>query len=377
MPQSNSVSSVQLTNITSNPNALKNGSNVFVRVLAKGQGGEYLVSFAGNKFNVYSQKELQTGNAFRALVTIKDGKVFLSPQSQGNQSVQKFSATNSESISNLTGLLQDLGLKSDGISLRLVQYFHSSGLSFNMKLANKARAIGLHFPGKEADAAEIALFLEHRGISADVDSVMELLGVLYGEDRNGSNSSSDNSKEQSDSEETSVDQDNEKVEENMDDAEGEGENHVTSLYANPKHVAQQPEGLLTFVNHNRQNPLHWIILPFEYGEDERKIIGSVRILLNYTKKSSEKLVISAFFCGKNYKFVVKYRGEGDATNRQRCVIQFCTDRNDTSYDTNKLCDLLASSLPKSLNCDITYAEDLLHDGIFTLDSLISVVQLDA
>ncbi len=374
MSDSSVFSSIQLTKINSNQNMLQNGESVFVRVLSKGKAGEYIVSFAGNKFSVFSQKELQTGTTFRALVAIKDSKVYLTPlETNTHRAVQKFSTGDSQALTNLSNFLQDLGLKPDTISLRLIQYFQTAGLTFNAKLAEKVRTIGLQFPGKEDEASEIALFLEHKGIQANTDTVVTLLKILYG-DGSGNSEREDKDDEEQDepSEENRIENTAINFEEKDDYLMHESLLHV--MYENALNIPNKNGNLLTYVNHTNISDNHWIILPFEYGGDNHKITGSIRLLLNVSKKNTEKMVIFAFLGGKNYKVVVNCESEGDI--EQRYSIKVGTDCQDSGKNPKRLCDILSLCLPRDINCTVSYSEEIFDDAIFALESLISVVKLD-
>ncbi len=375
LSDSSVFSSIQLTKASSNQNTLQNGASVFVRVLSKGQGGEYLVSFAGNKFSVFSQKELQTCTTFRALVAIKDSKVYLTPlETNTHRAVQKFSTGDSQALTNLSNFLQDLGLKPDTISLRLIQYFQTAGLTFNAKLAEKVRTIGLQFPGKEDEASEIALFLEHKGIQANVGTVIFLFKILYGDESGNNKHKDDKANEQEEPlEEQNLETLDKKLNENEDYLFYD--NLLHGLYENAQDISDKNGSLLTFVNHTNISDNHWIILPFEYGGDNHKITGSIRLLLNVSKKNTEKMVIFAFLGGKNYKVVVNCESEGD--KEQRYSIKVGTDCQDNARNPKRLCDLLSLCLPQGINCTVSYSEEIYDDANFALESLISVVKVDA
>ncbi len=373
-----SISTIQFINTPSTANTLQAGSNVFVRVLSKGQGGEYTVSFLGNKYTVFSQKQLQTGTTFRALVSINEGKVVLTPQSPDSNSVQKFSSVNADSLSNMASLFQEMGLKADTISMRIIQYFQSAGLTFNAKLATKARSIGLQFPGKEEEATEIALFLEQKGVHADADTVMEILGIVYGNsshEKRGKKEENQNDAyaqiEFDESEDTIVEETTISTQ-----SENMKNDFFQSLYTNIESAFEQKKGLLGFVNQHHVHPLHWIILPFEFGESTKKMNGTIRMLLNFDKKSTEKMVIYAFSYGKNYKVVVYCRDIG-AKAQQQYEVQFCTEKEESLTSVKALAEMLGSCLPETVHCNVLYSNELALDGIFTIGSTISVVKLDA
>ncbi|HAO30620.1 MAG TPA: hypothetical protein DCQ43_04635, partial [Treponema sp.] len=70
--QTPSVQIIQTQNISSQlqETALKTGDSVFVRVLQNKGNGSYLVSFAGNRFEVQSERSLEVGQSFPALLKV-------------------------------------------------------------------------------------------------------------------------------------------------------------------------------------------------------------------------------------------------------------------------------------------------------------------
>ncbi len=369
MSSTHSLSSIHVTNKTTQIDGIQNNSSVFVRVLEKGKGSEYTVSFLGNRFSVFSQRSLSEGTAFRAMVTIKDGKIFLTPTfSGGENSIQKFSATGADSLLQLQGFLQNLGLAQDSLSLRLVQYFQSSALAFNMGLASKARSIGLKFPGKEHEAAEVALFLEQKGVSANVDTVMEVLGLLYGD---GSQENENKRKSDQDMDEGSSQND---CQNNYAQGEVEKEEHdilLKTIFEEGIKVLQKHAGILSFINQNYVHSLHWVILPFEMGND---INGSIRLLLNIEKKITEKAVIFAFVGGKNYEIMVECKGNRADIHAKKYVLHVSSD---SKIEKKRMCNILYSCLPQGIHCKVVYADTLLSDALFSGGSAISIVEVDA
>ena len=62
----------------------REGNFVYIRVLEKRENNKYEVSFAGNRFEVYSEKNLLPGESFRAKIIVKNGIVFLEPSFEEN-----------------------------------------------------------------------------------------------------------------------------------------------------------------------------------------------------------------------------------------------------------------------------------------------------
>ena len=349
------LSGVKLTNITDNPNALKSGDSVFVRVLAKEGSGQFIVSFAGKKMSVFSERNLDIGSAFKALVTIANGKVFLTPQTDSQNAKNVFNL-NSDTLMQLKNFLQDLGLPNDMLSLKIIQYFQSSGMSFNAKLASKARSIGLKFPGRENEATEIALFLEQKGIDANIETVMQLLGVLYGGQQQFHHNQNDDSAEPANN-------------------SANNKTVLDQLYENPQDILTKEVGLLAVLNHTYVNSQHWIILPFEMMGNESELNGSVRLLLDLEQKTVKKMVIFANLTSQNQSIVL-YCKKCCVENKDGYDIQFCFNKKDSSQNEKQLVAMLKNLLPKNIHFEVSYNAELL-ESIFTIDSTISFVQVDA
>lgn len=166
--------------------ALHEGDTVFVRVLSQQGKNRYAVSFAGQRFNVFSQRALPNGASFSAAVKIKDGSILLVPQnrthtiSNGANAVKHVPFMDADVSGRLNAFFEQALLPSDDISLRLLQFFQENGLRFNGRQAQKARAAALRFAGREKEAAEAALFLLEKGVQPDEQTLGELLDVLYG-----------------------------------------------------------------------------------------------------------------------------------------------------------------------------------------------------
>lgn len=378
-----SILPTQDASALSDTSILKEGSSIFVRVLSAGKGGQYTVSFAGNRFEVFSQRTLEAGSAFRALISIKDGKVFLSPESlygkaQADSAVQRFSSFSSDTSGRLSAFLQQMGLPIDSISLRLVQFFQEAQVKFNFRLAEKARAIGLRFPGREEEAAEAALFLEQKGINADMDTVMELLDVLYGgKEKENQNKNHANDTETPEDDIISTHESATQVSHYPTEKPPppiKNANFLDNLYENSIAVLNGETGLLTLINHYHSNPLHWLILPFDYQENEKTIYGVIKILLDINKKITKKMIISAYLCSTTYVFLIEYTGNIKSTNKKSWTIGYCSQ---PKKQTEQIEALLKSFLPESMDFSVQYRKELAESVFFTLGAEIPLVKVDA
>ncbi len=365
------LASIQLSSSQAHTSLLQDNSRVFIRVLEKRFGNEYVVSLLGNKFTVVSQRPLIEGSAFRATVTIKEGKVFLSPDSLYHQnSIQKFSATGADSLVKLQGFLQNLGLPQDSLSLRMVQYFQSSGLTFNMKLASKARSIGLKFPGKEHEAAEVSLFLEQKGISSSVDTVLEVLSLLYADDQHEKGSKKKKSSENANETEDDTLEIDSRLHRGV--VHDEDSNDIIErLFEDSVSVLQRQQGLLGFLNQLYVNPLHWIILPFELGSS---VSGSMRLLLDFEKKTTEKVLIFAFVGGKKIDFMVEFKNAEMDANSTRYVVHVSCD---SKLEQRHISSILNSCLPQGIDCEVQFTYLHANSALFSQGDSISVVEVEA
>lgn len=166
------VHAAALSKVNGN-NSLREGSSVFVRVIQKKGNSSYIVSFAGGRFSVKSELSLKEGTSFLAKIKILDGKIFL--QKIDNPSQSK------NAVQNLTGekeklFLSNLGLIPDNISFSLFNQMKQIGLKFDRNLFQKVRKIAENIKNKEKSAANTAFILEEKGITADEDKVLSIIG---------------------------------------------------------------------------------------------------------------------------------------------------------------------------------------------------------
>ena len=153
-----SLSIVQ--NSQNSQSSLKTGDTVFVRVLSSESNSRYIVSFAGQRVSVESKKPLEIGSFFRAQVSTANNTVLLTP-------VQIQVLTDSSQIS----FFQQLGLPVNDISLRLVQFFQSIGAKIDTDLSHKILLFSKKFKGKEKEVAEIALYLNEKGLEINEEII--------------------------------------------------------------------------------------------------------------------------------------------------------------------------------------------------------------
>ena len=399
--------------------ALHEGDTVFVRVLSQQGKNRYAVSFAGQRFNVFSQRALPNGASFSASVKIKDGSILLVPQnrthtiSNGTNAVKHVPFMDADVSGRLNAFFEQALLPSDDISLRLLQFFQENGLRFNGRQAQKARAAALRFAGREKEAAEAALFLLEKGVQPDEQTLGELLDVLYGsseqdgntgdsaqeqdgQDRDGGSSDGKHSghRRAPDGSEDDVDGSagnggslpvGEEVTGNWAPAVGtdtaknaasaEPDNFLQKLsllYENTDECLALPCGLLSFVNHYKTSCKHWVLLPFDYDIGNKSFNGVIRLLLNTQEKKLEKIGISAFSPVKNYFFMVHlHRVHNLKINNLKKLqlsVNYCVTPEPPHAQRRKLDAFLKEGVFGNAgiaDCKIDFVPDLYRTGSFT------------
>ena len=399
--------------------ALHEGDTVFVRVLSQQGKNRYAVSFAGQRFNVFSQRALPNGASFSAAVKIKDGSILLVPQnrthtiSNGTNAVKHVSFMEADVSGRLNAFFEQALLPSDDISLRLLQFFQENGLRFNGRQAQKARAAALRFAGREKEAAEAALFLLEKGVQPDEQTLGELLDVLYGsleqdgntgdsaqeqdgQDRDGGSSDGKHSghRRAPDGSEDDVDGSagnggslpvGEEVTGNWAPAVGTDTaknaasaapdnllQKLSLLYENTDECLALPCGLLSFVNHYKTSCKHWVLLPFDYDIGNKSFNGVIRLLLNTQEKKLEKIGISAFSPVKNYFFMVHlhrlHNLKINNLKKLQLSVSYCITPEPPHAQRRKLDAFLKEGVFGNAgiaDCKIDFVPDLYRTGSFT------------
>ncbi|MGP1509661.1 MAG: hypothetical protein ACTTIU_03885 [Treponema lecithinolyticum] len=374
--------------------ALHEGDTVFVRVLSQQGKNRYAVSFAGQRFNVFSQRALPNGASFSAAVKIKDGSILLVPQnrthtiSNGANAVKHVSFMEADVSGRLNAFFEQALLPSDDISLRLLQFFQENGLRFNGRQAQKARAAALRFAGREKEAAEAALFLLEKGVQPDEQTLGELLDVLYGSSEQDGNTG-DSAQEQDGQDRDGGSSDGKHSghrrapDGSEDDVDGSAGNAASAapdnllqklslLYENTDECLALPCGLLSFVNHYKTSCKHWILLPFDYDIGNKSFNGVIRLLLNTQEKKLEKIGISAFSPVKNYFFMVHlhrlHNLKINNLKKLQLSVNYCVTPEPPHAQRRKLDAFLKEGVFGNAgiaDCKIDFVPDLYRTGSFT------------
>jgi hypothetical protein len=309
------------------PQVLREGSSVFVRVIAQTGPRTFTAGFAGGRYTVDSDLALKPGMTFTAELRLKDGKVMLVPQllsETGQQFVQNIPADVSAGIElspQLKAYFISLGLVPDSITLRLFQQMIQLGSKFDAQFMQKARLLAKRFPGSEEEAADAALVLEQKGIRADVDTITELFCnfEFSGEQQQ----KKEEEQKRNISHIVTTDHcgtEDDVCNADIDSIVAEVKSFFTSVLSGKSLMYQQnTSGLLTVFNHLRTAHAEsgdgsWLQIPFEFSTEMKKYSqlsgkGIFRFFTGQNEGKYKKSTIKIDFHLKSYFFVLSYIGK--------------------------------------------------------------------
>lgn len=356
-----------------NANLIKEGSSVLVRILKQTGRNSYIASFAGGRFSVNSKDALKSGTTFMARVSFQNEKLNLVKISQTQNQIQNSEIKNIVTSSNaltseVTSLLQSLGLVPDTVSKTLLQTAIASGVKINFEKLNKARAAAIKFEGREDEAAEAALILLEKGIEPTFENISDVL-TGFSLEKNFQNEKKLHGEKF----------DEKEIEEELrnffkrlvqDDSAGrlsengeknfagrlseEGEESSSDSIMEKggtgglgEQMAGREAGFLALFNHlsykdNMEGAGHFVVVPFEFEfEKNKKLVcgaGVFRVIFDILKKSIKKLIINFKINGKFWNFVVLLEKEHIKK------VKIC-NYSELSIETDqKLCERLSEFL---------------------------------
>ncbi len=273
-----SVQSARLAQAGISRQILKEGSSVLVRVIGNKGNGKYEGSVAGVRVQLSSAKPLKAGQTFSATISVKDGKIIVTPKVESGNSLTEMpvilSRTDEASIA---AFLAGSGLPSDSLSVSILQQLKQMGLKIDAQLMSRIHNLALRFKGKEKSASEILMILADKGLTANDDEILELLELLSGD------------KDFSDLENRN-----------------ESDNH-----------RNKKEKLINRIN---QREGKWYLLPFEllrydfsegnYLDSEKKVLGKGVIRLLFENEERLRLMnINSEYNDKIYIFSLLFEGK--------------------------------------------------------------------
>lgn len=312
MNTNNVVQTAALT--TGNVNhSLREGSSVFVRVLKNLGSNSFRVAFAGRQLNISSQLELKEGTAFLAKIKLDGGKILLQKVEQSFSQaniLEKITAQTGQDgkIVNpaLINYFKKLGLEPDNINLGLFQQMRQLGISFNSSNFEKIKHLAEKFKGKEAEAAQIAMILEQKGLTADFESIWAILDESYNEEFLN------------------------KFEHELEtdySIEDVFKDFFRDIFSGKNYSKNKP-GILTLFNHcgfkyGKQSCCgSWIKIPFEFSYKKNELNnyghGSLNSFVEKEGKKIQKSILNFNFCLTNYYFVIYYT-DNKCTKISTCI----------------------------------------------------------
>ncbi len=119
----------QSSNVKTVPKLLKTGDSALVRVIADRGNGRYEGFVAGVKLAFSSARPLTVGISFPAKVQVNGNTIILFPKEASE--INHNEGVMTLKLSQVAGLLQELGLVPDGLSLALVQSAKQMEMKFD------------------------------------------------------------------------------------------------------------------------------------------------------------------------------------------------------------------------------------------------------
>lgn len=338
---------VQTASLSAMPNRheIREGDVVSVRILSQTGQNSYIASFAGGRFSVTSERPLVPGAVFSASVSLKEGTLVLSPLIADTPFSNEHLVTTFSTALNPDGTLSDaelvryftsLNLLPDYITLSLFTAMQQLGMKFDEKIFTDARRIALSFPGREKEAAQVALLLEQKGIPMEKDAVAAIVGENEKSDR-GAESDAD-SQSGGRAERGGADKKSGSDPQNGGKNENAGESDllrravslqdgidtgrplkqlIPEIEAEVRRffcgilsgraLEQSEGGVLTLFNHRGfSSGASWIQLPFEISLDggDKTGNGVLRFFADARHKKTEKYTATLDFGGQFYYFVI-------------------------------------------------------------------------
>lgn len=160
-------------------NVLKNGSSVYVKVIADKGNGQYLGSVAGNRVNITSTNRLAVGSSFVATIQAKNGVIYITPKNAGPELSQSaYISSQPLQASQLSTILSALGVPVTALSENLAKMMMQLEMKVDGKVLRGLYSAALKFKGKEKAAGEIITLLKDKEIEATDEEIEELLAYL-------------------------------------------------------------------------------------------------------------------------------------------------------------------------------------------------------
>ncbi len=276
-----------------------------MRVVEQTSPGLYRISLGGRLLEARSELSLEPGSFLRVQLRAVAGQLQLVPEAARPSAMGRLVRFTEGSFRSgdvpqpLAQVLASLGLPVDGVSGRLFSLLQQLGLRLDSLRMRRAYRIASHFPGRESQAAEVALMLLEKGVEADSTMVAALLSLMLGD---GSYFGGGGEREAASG----------SVAARAANDFGGLETLVEGLYGRSVSSLGSGGGLLTMLNHVAASNRHWLVVPFSMsvGADraEAGLLGAIRLLFDLDFKKMLRICVSAQSATAQYAFLVHYGG---------------------------------------------------------------------
>lgn len=300
----NAVHSRILT-VPAGAQSLGRGGFAFMRVVEQASPGLYRISLGGRLMEARSNLPLEPGSFLRVQLRAVAGQLQLVPESVRTAPLPQMARFTEGSFQSgdipqrLAQSLASLGLPVDGVSGRLFSLMQQLGLRLDSQRMRRAYRIASHFPGRESQAAEVALMLLEKGMEADSVMVASLLSMMLGD---GGCFGEGGEREAASS----------PVVARAANDFGGLETLVEGLYGRSVASLGGRGGLLTMLNHVASSTRHWLVVPFSMsvgaGRETAGLLGAIRLLFDLDFKKMLRICVSAQSATAQYAFMVHYGG---------------------------------------------------------------------
>lgn len=301
----------------------------FMRVVAQTSPGSYKISLGGRLLEARSNLVLEPGTFLRVEVRTMAGQLQLVPEAgQREMPLQQLLRFTEGSFQagdipqRLAQNLAALGLPVDGVSGRLFSMMQQLGLRFDGRRMQRAYRIASQFPGRESQAAEVALMLLERGVEADSAMVASLLSMMLGDGGGFRQRQQERAWEDSASQEDTSGLVSGGLAGDFGGLQrlvqelygcsvaslGDSSLQDASLQGPSLKTPSLEGGLLTMMNHIATGILHWLVVPFSLPLEASgsELLGNIRVLLNLDSKKLLKICVTAQSPSSQYAFIVYY-----------------------------------------------------------------------
>ena len=263
--QANNVSRITGLTVQGHKSILKEGSSVFVKIIADKGNGVYEGSVAGHRVHINSSKGLEVGSSFVASISSKNGTIYITPKDNVSTSFNnQYIQINTVEGNTLATLLSNLGVHVNQLSGNILKMMMMNDMKIDSELLRNIFIKASKMKGKEKLSGEILILIKNKGIEATQEEIETLLGYLEeNKEREDYTSSSDYDKEKE------------------------------------------------LINKINKDDKGWTLVPFNLVDMEDNVIlgnGVIRLLLN---KFSElkKINLNCFYNSKEYLFSLFFEGK--------------------------------------------------------------------